>query len=179
LSFSGKLVADNANLSWVTSKENEPVYYSIERSNDGSTFTSVGTVNGNKNYNAENNYYSFTDPVAISDKAWYRIAIRNDANKKKYSRVIQLNDKRIDFGLSNVINPFNHEVDFEVVVSSSTRVEAVLSNLSGKPLRKENFIVYEGVNSLAIQNVERLPAGMYILQIKNNEKVISKKLIKK
>ncbi len=179
LSFSGKLIDDKTNLSWVTSKENEPIYYIIERSNDGNNFSSIGTINGHKNYNAENNYYSFSDPAAVSDKAWYRIALRNDENKKKYSRIIQLYDKKIEFGLSNVINPFNHELDFEVVVPENARIEAVLTNLSGKPLRKENFVVYGGVNSLTILDTERLPAGMYILQIKNKERVISKKLMKK
>jgi hypothetical protein len=179
LSFNGKLIDGKTNLSWVTSKENEPVYYSIERSNDGNNFSSIGIINGYKNYNAENNYYSFSDPAAVSDKAWYRIAMRNDENKKKYSRIIQLYDKKIEFGLSNVINPFNHELDFEVLVPENARIEAVLTNLSGKPLRKENFIVYEGVNSLTILDTERLPAGMYILQIKNKERVISKKLMKK
>jgi hypothetical protein len=103
----------------------------------------------------------------------------NDVNKKKYSRTIQLSDTRIEFGLSNVINPFHHEVGFEVTVSESSRIEAILTNLSGKSLRKESFIVYEGVNSITIQDTEKLPTGMYILQIRNKERVIGRKLIKK
>jgi hypothetical protein len=179
LSFNGKLIADKANLSWVTSKENEPVYYSIERSNDGNNFSDIGSVNGYKNYSAENNYYTFSDPVVAGNKAWYRIVMMNDANKKKYSRTIQLSDSRSEFGLSNVINPFHHEIAFEVTVSESSRIDAILTNLSGKTLRKENFMVYEGVNSFSIPDTETLPAGMYILQIRNGEKVISRKLIKK
>ena len=179
LSFNGKLIANNARLSWVTSKENEPFYYNIEKSIDGNNFSSIGIVSGYKNYNAENNYYTFSDPTIISDKAWYRIAMRNDANNKKYSRIIQLYDKKVEFGLSNVINPFNHELDFEVIVQESARLEVVVANMSGKPIRKENFMVYEGVNSLSLQDVERLPAGMYILQLKNKDKVISKKVMKK
>jgi hypothetical protein len=40
-------------------------------------------------------------------------------------------------------------------------------------------MVYEGANSLTIPDTETLPAGMYILQIRNKERVISRKLIKK
>jgi hypothetical protein len=58
-------------------------------------------------------------------------------------------------------------------------VDATLTNLSGKAVRKESFTVYEGVNSLTIQNTEGLPAGIYVLQIKNKEQLISKKLMKK
>jgi len=179
LSFNGKLIANNANLSWVTSKENEPVYFNIERSSDGINFKTIGTINGFKNYSAENNYYTFTDPLATTGKVWYRLVMVNDMNMKKYSRIIQLSDQRLEFGLSNVINPFNHELDFDVTVSESSRIEAILTSLSGKTLRRESFIAYEGVNSLTINDTDRLPPGMYILQIKSNGNMISKKLIKK
>jgi len=179
LSFNGKLNNSNANLLWVTSKENEPVSFAIERSNDGISFTNIGTVNGHGNYLTENNYYNFPDPVTISGKAWYRIAMVNNDGKKKYSRIISLNDKAIEFGLNNVINPFSHELDFEITVPENTRIEASLVNLSGKPVKTEIFTVYEGVNSITIRDTERLSSGMYILQIKNKEKVISTKLMKR
>jgi hypothetical protein len=179
LSFNGKLNNSNANLLWVTSKENEPVSFAIERSNDGVSFSNIGTLNGHGNYPAEINYYDFYDPVAISGKAWYRIAMVNKDGMKKYSRTISLNDKTIEFGLTNVINPFSNELNFEIAAPENARVEVSLVNLSGKIVRKESFTVYEGVNSLSIRNTERIPAAMYILQIKNNEKLISTKLMKK
>jgi hypothetical protein len=40
ISFSGKLNHGNADLIWTTSKETEPVSYSIERSYDGTKFSS-------------------------------------------------------------------------------------------------------------------------------------------
>jgi hypothetical protein len=179
LSFNGKIDKGNADLLWITSKENEPVSFNIEKSIDGIHFNSIGTVNGYGNYNAENNYYNFSDPVSISGKLWYRIAMLFDNGKKKYSRIISLKEKATEFGLNNVINPFSHELDFEIEVPENTRVEAMLTNSSGKTVRKESFTVYEGVNSLTIQDTEELPAGIYILQIKSKEKLISKKLIKK
>ena len=48
ISFSGKLDRGNANLIWTTSKENEPVYYSIERSYDGTSFSSIAVLPGQK-----------------------------------------------------------------------------------------------------------------------------------
>jgi len=178
LSFTGKNNNGNADLQWVTSRENEPVTFNLEKSNDGSAFNSIATVKGHGNNN-ENNFYQYTDPAAISGQVWYRLALVNKDGKKKYSRIVSLSDQTIDFGFTNVINPFNHELDFAVSVPENARIETLLLNLSGKPVRKENFNVYEGENSLIISNTDNLPAGMYILQVRDNDKVISKKLIKK
>jgi hypothetical protein len=178
LSFTGKNNNGNADLQWVTSRENEPVTFQLEKSNDGSVFNSIATVKGHGSNN-ENNFYQYTDPVAISGQVWYRLAMVNKDDKKKYSRIISLSNKTIDFSFTNVINPFNHELDFAVSVPENARIETLLLDLSGKPVRKEDFNVYEGENSLIISNTDNLPAGMYILQVRDNDKVISKKLIKK
>ncbi len=178
LSFSGKVNNGNADLIWVTSEEDEPVTYNIDKSRNGVDFYTIGSVNGHGN-SSENNYYQFTDLTLVAGKVWYRIAIINKDGKKKYSRIISLSDKTIEFGFNNVINPFNHEIDFGVSVPENARIDATLINLAGKPVRKESFSVYAGTNSLIISDTENLPAGMYILQIKDNEKIISKKLMKK
>ncbi len=178
LSFSGKINNGNAELLWVTSKENEPVSFSIEKSINGSDFNSIGSVKGYGSNN-ENNYYHFSDPALITGKVWYRIAMINKDGKKKYSRIISLNDKAIEFSFNNVVNPFTHELDFEILVPENSRVDATLISLSGKPVRKESFTVYEGANSLIISDIETLPTGMYILQVKYKDKIISKKLMKK
>ncbi|TMI94831.1 MAG: T9SS type A sorting domain-containing protein [Bacteroidetes bacterium] len=179
LSFNGKLSNHNANLLWITSKEFEAISFVVERSADGINFTNVATVDGHGNSSNENNYYTFTDPTAVLGRAFYRIAMKNANGKKKYSQVISLMDEVIDFSLNNILNPFNYELNFEVQVPENTTIEVVLTNLSGKPLRKESFIAYGGVNSLTIPNTEGLPAGIYILQVKNKEKIINRKLIKK
>ena len=103
----------------------------------------------------------------------------NSSGKIKYSQIISLNEEANEFRLNNAVNPFSYELNFEVEVPENTKIDAVLTNLSGKPLRRESFIVYGGVNSLTISNTETLPPGMYILQVTNRQKVINKKLMKK
>ncbi len=178
ISFSGKLNNGTADLVWVTSKEDEPVSYNIDKSRNGVDFYTLGTVNGHGN-SSDNNYYQFTDPTLVAGKVWYRIAIISKDGKKKYSRIISLSDQTIAFDFSNVINPFSHEIDFGISVPENARIEATLINLAGKPVRRANFSVYTGTNSLTISDTENLPAGMYILQVKDDDKVISKKLMKK
>ncbi|HVT86489.1 MAG TPA: T9SS type A sorting domain-containing protein, partial [Chitinophagaceae bacterium] len=179
LSFNGKINDNgNAELHWVTSKENQPVYFNVEKSTDGVTFSNIATITGHGD-NAENNSYNYTDPAIISGKVWYRIVMYNEQNYKKYSRTILLNGQPSEFSLNNVVNPFSNELDFEISISQNSKIDVVLTNLSGKQIRKESFIVYEGVNDLKIQDTGNLPPGLYILQVKNKDLVINKKVMKK
>jgi hypothetical protein len=179
LSFNGKINSNGyAELHWVTSKENQPVYFIVEKSTDGVTFNSIATIKGHGNID-DNNVYNYTDPDMISDKAWYRIVMYNDKNYKKYSRTILLNGQPSGFSLNNVVNPFSNELDFEISVAQNSKVDVVLTNLSGKQIRKESFMVYEGVNSLRIQGTENLSPGLYILQARNKDIIINKKVLKK
>jgi trimeric autotransporter adhesin len=178
ISFSGKLNHGNADLIWTTSKESEPVSYSVERSYDGTSFSSITILPGSNNANAPNNTYKYTD-MNVQGKLWYRIAMINKDGHKKYSRIIILEDKTVNFGLINVINPFSTKLDFGITVSENSRIDATLINMSGKPVRKESFNVYEGANNLTIVNTEPLSPGMYILQIRNKDQIINKKVMKK
>jgi len=85
----------------------------------------------------------------------------------------------VNFGLTNVVNPFSTKLDFGITVSENSRVDATLMSISGKPIRKESFNVYAGANNLTINGTETLPVGMCILQIRNKDQIINKKVMKK
>ena len=178
ISFSGKLNHGNADLIWTTSKETEPVLYAIERSEDGTNFSNVGALAGHNNSNSPNNTYKFTD-LNVHGRVWYRIAMINKDGQKKYSRTIILEDNTRGFGLTSVINPFSAKLDFGITVSDNSRIDVTLLNMSGKPVRQVSFNVYEGANTLTVVNTEHLSAGMYILQIRNKDQIINKKVMKK
>lgn len=179
LSYAGKLVNDHANLSWTTTREEEIVKYEIERSEDGTNFTLIGTVNGYNN-NATFNQYVYIDPRAVTGKSYYRLALTNSAGKKKYTRIIQLTKEATNhFALSNVINPFNQTLGFDVMVSANGKLDVELVDMFGKPVKRKSFMAQSGINALNLTETESLPTGTYILRVKNNNQVISRKVLKK
>ena len=179
LSFNGKLLNNFSNLSWTTSKEDEPLTFEIDRSNDGTTFTKIGMVKSHKNYTSETNQYSFIDSVAVSGKASYRLVLVNNTNKKKYSRTIQLKNEQAQFQLLNVVNPFSNELTFDVQIDRNANIDVFLLDIYGKLLKKTNKTVYAGVNSLSLGTTTSLSSGLYVLQVKYKENIISKKIVKK
>src|SRR6201999_1373062 len=63
-SFTGKLQDGLANLQWVGSNETAGIKYIIERSDDQTHFTPVGSLEGQSTAGGDVTYH-FTDPKAI------------------------------------------------------------------------------------------------------------------
>jgi hypothetical protein len=180
LSFNGKIVNGKSNLSWTTSKEEEPVLFDVERSNDGNNFIRAGSLNSHNNYSAPVNSYSFIDPVIVTGKVFYRLIMTDQAGMKKYSRTIQLSssgDKGFD--LLAILNPFYYSLGFDIETQSDTRVDVALLDLSGKAILKNSYLIRAGINALSLPGTESLPSGTYIFRVKNNELLINRKVIKK
>lgn len=179
LSFNGSLVNDKSRLIWTTSKEEEePVKYLVERSTDGTTFTQIGVVNG---YNNDNNLneYSFVDPTPVNGKVYYRVVVTNSTDNKKYTRTIQLSKTGNSFALTNVINPFNQSLEFDVNSPAGAKVDAELLDMFGKIVKRKSYMVQAGVNMLRISDTEPLAAGTYILFVRSGDQIITKKVLKK
>ena len=87
--------------------------------------------------------------------------------------------EQIDFGLGSVINPFKNELVFEVITTNKTNIDVLLMDLFGKQMKIKKFAITAGVNSLSIENTEGLTQGIYILQVKNNDIIINKKVLKR
>jgi len=54
-----------------------------------------------------------------------------------------------------------------------------LVDLVGKPIKNKTFTAFAGINSMSLENTIGLPSGIYILHVKNKDKVISTKVMKK
>jgi trimeric autotransporter adhesin len=180
LSFNGKLTDDKANLSWTTSKEEASFHFDVQKSADGINYTTIGTINSYSNNVSETNQYSFIDPVKVDGKAHYRIVMVSNDNKRKISRVIQLNRDAKDFNFGTVINPFSSELQFEVFVPKNASIEAELIDQNGKTVKKKSFYLSAGTNSLSIPDADILSKGIYTLRLHNsNGSIITKRVMKK
>ncbi|GAC1424319.1 MAG: hypothetical protein NVS9B7_10660 [Flavisolibacter sp.] len=177
LSFNGKLVDAHGQLSWTTLKEYETLEFFVEKSKDGINFYSVAALVGYHNSD-ETNYYYYNDPETVKEKVWYRIIMSNSTNNRKYSRTINLINNSSKFEMVNLINPFQNELFFDVSLSDDAKIDVLMSTLNGLPIKKQSFYGYGGINTLSLPNLESLTKGIYLLQIRNKEKTIIRKIIK-
>jgi hypothetical protein len=175
ISFSGAIVESNAVLSWTTSREDEPVTFTIEKSLDGRNFIPAGMVSGYNNADPLN-YYHWAEPYARNSTVYYRIRM-SSSGKQKISRIAKLSQSGGNLDLARIPNPFGDRLVAELNAASAQSVDLQLIDNSGKLVRKQKFTVSAGQNILQL-DTHMLPRGMYTLQIRSAEVIIARKLVK-
>ncbi len=179
LSFSGKLQNDKAALTWTTSREDEQVSFTVERSTDGSNFSPIAHLQSRNNGSAVNTY-NLLDPDPVTGVRYYRVILTSAAGKQQYSKVVMLSRDANAFALLNVINPFTSKLDFEVMMPASAKVDVQLTDLSGKVVRRTSYVLSQGVHNLTLPDLDPLSSGLYILQAAtSNGDIITRKVVKK
>lgn len=178
LSISGSIENGYGKIKWVTSQENEPVKFELQRSNDGNNFKTITFVQGYNNSFFETNNYSYPDAEIIDGKAFYRVVMINSIGAKKYSRVVELKYAVNDFTLTNVINPFTSELNFDVNTNLNGYVSVELLDQFGQKQVAQKYTLQKGINALTLYNAGKLSAGIYILRVERNGTILTHKVIK-
>ncbi len=179
LSFNAVQQSNQAQLTWSTSKENELLYFDVERSTNGINFEKISSINSLARYAQPQNNYSFTDKEANHSKLFYRIRMYNKEGKTSYSKIISLGQTEANFTVNNVINPFNQEIKLDITATQKDVVTVELNDYSGKKLKQNNFDIKVGVNILRWEGMNDLPYGMYIIRITGKSgKTTTHKLVK-
>ncbi len=168
LSFTGSLRNNIATLNWDAENEINFSHYQIERSTDGSNFTSIGTKNGAGTGRIS---YQFTDDLnAVSGNiVYYRLKNVDVDGAYSYSKVVMLRKDQKSF-TGVAINP-NPVVSSTATVRFNSTVNANVSlrvvDGGGKVVLQQQEKAYEGVNSIPVNNLDRLVPGVYVLQLDN------------
>lgn len=178
ISFNGTVNNSRATLKWTTSGEKEPYYFDVEKSSDGTNFSTIATINSYTDYNSEQHYYSYTDPNDVTGKVFYRINMRSLNNSSLYSRMLTLSGTGEKFALVSLINPFKSELLFDLSSSKPGMAKTELVNAMGNSVKRKIFDIREGVNQLTFDNMGALPAGIYILKIEYEGTFIYKNVMK-
>lgn len=178
ISFTGKLVSERASLRWVTTGEDEPLQFDVEKSTDGTSFTAIATVNSYNDYASEQSVYSFTDPSPVAGKAFYRIRMHNTAGEAEYSRIVRLALSPETFAFLSVINPFRDELNFEISADADGKAFVDLFDATGKLVRARTEQLAAGTHNLSLPETGSLAAGMYFLRVRMGDKSIQKRVIK-
>ncbi|MBS1665926.1 MAG: T9SS type A sorting domain-containing protein [Bacteroidetes bacterium] len=86
-SFTAQQVAEQVNLNWETSAETNFSYFSIERSNDGSQFTEIGTVYYTNSADLVHQF-GYADLSPLIGNNYYRLKLVDLDGTYKYSNIV-------------------------------------------------------------------------------------------
>ena len=161
---------------WTSQNEGNLKEYLVEKSPDGINFSRAGLVTAINDIGGSS--YVFNDPEKISSMAYYRLKLIGTSNNdQKYSNIIVLYNKDALFKVS-AVNPF--KVNLKITIFLPVDGNAVLNlyDLFGKTVSSKSLQLSKGNSQVILDDMDRLPAGMYILRTQFNNKTIQNKLFK-
>lgn len=92
VNYSGMIQHGNVNLKWVTSSELNNCHFNVERSIDGYSYESLGTVNGHGTVN-QANHYQFIDYSRLQSIQFYRLSQVDFDGTQEVLGVISVNSE--------------------------------------------------------------------------------------
>jgi hypothetical protein len=162
-------------ISWTTATESNNSKFVVERSIDGTNFTTVGDVatraiNGNSNTVLN---YNFVDVNPTQGKAYYRLQMVDNNSTVKYSQIVTV---RRGAGKLEIVdvrpNPTTGTLYFNVLGATSN-LNVLVCDLSGKVVIKKGLLQNGNFNI----DMSQLSGGIYMLEaidVRNGEKAMFK-----
>ena len=172
--FEARPQGKTAYLTWAAYPDGQAASFTIERSVDGVTWTSIGVVQADVTATTETSY-SFTDVAPAVGQDDYRLYIQNQDGSVSYSSI-----RAVEFAsvtqLSVYPNPANAAININAAAAgpgntgnSSKRLVFRLVNTAGQVLQSR--VIEAGGASVITMNTGSYPAGVYYLETFEDEQL--------
>lgn len=170
LSFNAVRQEQGVLLQWHTAMEKNLSHFEIEHSNDGVSFSVVGSVNARNEVSDAS--YIYTDRSSAGGAVYYKLRMIDADGGYAYSPVVTVQGKEKTPGVALEANLVKDRLP--VTFSDKTTAELSIVNLAGTIVKRET--VYGAAT--AHMDIASLPAGMYLLQVKEAGAATSFKFVK-
>ncbi|MFT3823965.1 MAG: M36 family metallopeptidase [Chitinophagaceae bacterium] len=163
LGFEAKAQGNTALLQWKVAAEVNVSEYLVQRSEDGITFTTIGTVAASTANTLEKDY-AFTDRQPFNGLDYYRITEQDLDGRFTYSPIRSVNFRNNSLAVKlSPVPTLNHQVRLDITTADNTALTATLVNTVGQYLK--TFTVWPGVNWLSLGNYRK---GVYFLKVQTS-----------
>ena len=164
--FTGEQQGSKNVLKWVTAIEQNNKGFEIQRSVDGSNFSSIGFVNSKAvQGNTASTSYSFDDVKPLANNNHYRLKQVDKDGRETFTNIVMLKGRRpATLQLSRVYpNPAAASLNVLVTAPANDRISIVVTDFVGKVVMQKASDIFTGDNKLSL-NVAHLPAGSYMIK---------------
>jgi hypothetical protein len=163
-------------LSWETATEIDNAGFDVEKSTDGTDFSSMGFVKGAGNSVALNSY-SFTDNNFVNT-AYYRLKQMDNNGKTTYSKTVSVQKDNGKLALNVYPNLVTNqaEITVDLLNANDNLRELSVFDTHGRLVYTKNRIAKDA-QSIKIP-VEDLANGVYFIKVKIGQETLVSKFIK-
>jgi hypothetical protein len=179
LDFSGKVLKQKAEISWVTTQELNLHHFNVQRSYNGFEYLTVSSTDA-KGTTTGKTSYKFTDLNATSgsENILYRLQCVDKNGNVSYSSIIRLqmsgHQPRITVMNSSVIK---NELHLNISSIEEKPAFILISNQQGIAVKKLPVALFNGTFSQAL-DISSLAKGMYFITINTGADLLRERFIK-
>jgi hypothetical protein len=150
-------------INWISANEVNLASYNVQRSLDGSNFSTIGEVaaKGSSTYNY-NDDLSFINTQATT--LYYRLEAVDNNGSKSYSKVVNCQLSVASTSINIYPNPVQSRIHAQIIATKASKAQISVIDAHGKVVATKKTAVAIGTNTVAIPATQ-LPAGNYILEI--------------
>lgn len=160
LGFSGLAYAGYNELQWSTASEKNTASFEIQRTLDGNTYQTIGTVAAK---GSGNNHYSYRDQNAVSGANLYRLRMVDISGAYAYSKTVKITGTSAkDAGIEFAPNPAKDVFTVRISNKDLLHTDTKIINSLGQVVYA--FKMEQETMQL---NIGHLPAGVYLLRLNN------------
>ncbi len=175
--FNGIKKENDGLLSWKTTMEENAKEFQVEKSTDGASFSSIGTVAA-KNVSG-GSVYSFTDKNMTAPVNYYRLRqVNNDGNGKLSEVVVIKQTDGTTPGCRVINNPFTSQLN--MVFSGVRNAGATINmfDMTGRKIFSSYYKLADGQPVSIDVSKWMLKPGVYIVQAQTGNELMTQKVIK-
>lgn len=172
LSFDGNYNHQQANIEWETENEVNVSHFDLERSSNGTDFSVIARKASVGNETSRNRYQASDDLSGLTGNIfYYRLSMVDIDNRITKSPIIRISRSKVPVRTITISpNPIlNNRVNVSFYSNSSSLVNILILDMSGKVINLPSVHVQAGNNTYSIPVTVKLQPGTYMLQLSNDE----------
>jgi rhamnogalacturonan endolyase len=173
--FTAREVNGKVLLEWNTASETNNLAFTIQRSQDGVSFSTIGSLSGKENSTTISRYTSW-DHKPVNGNNYYRIKQVDKDGKSSYTQIVVLNFSDNPAALIISPNPVSNYVTLQWKTNTQ-RLQLRVSSVDGKVILRENGSLSQ-LNRKLNYSIQSWAKGMYIVEIDDNGLKKNAKMIK-
>jgi len=176
--FRGVQKANQANLSWSVTNNQNARQYELERSTDMHSFVSVATITSLR-HQIDASYTTTDDLSAIhSRNIYYRIKMVDINGNIEYSKIVAfaINDPlRPELRISP--NPADVMFNVSINGKANTSTRISIYDMTGKLVRNIAVNMQDGVNVFTVDGLDNFSKGVYLVKVSMPGLILTEKLL--
>ena len=179
ISFQGNMNKYNkVTLQWKVADNETVDRFEVQRSTNGSVFTTIGLVFASEKMGTEN--YMFYETVTTTEKVMYRLRMIDKQQDIDFSKILVFQNKANSNGNPIKVygNPVNDKLTLSFTSSSTQSVDVKIYDMTGRMQMNQKVNSYEGSNMISLPLSSTFKPGLYVVEVNDGTERQTAKFVK-